>query len=674
VRFGYVFGGLAQFQGSASLILPQLATHTELRRVADLFEAEWAKLVGYQARGRNDTISSSLEVSESSIVEPLAKSMESRMVELLCGDDAPLTIRLPTSTGADALRCAVVESVRAFFYQDLLKAAFALLKGAEGEQLRKPTHAPLTCPLSAMSCNARHSTRASHAPPAHTCVSRAGSFGLVLSHSLDADHEMVIAARGQTMSVSFYPSSGLVAFGSEASATKAPMQAGEKDSFRFDLDDVTGELLLLQWDQVAATVGSPRAGQPHMLGGAVERVGTEIFRYGPNSTTLLVGTNYLEDGSSRPFWDRRLQLGGNPLVTPLNDVISPDPIGRDLLEIPAVMRAIEADWSKGPESFNRITAWNLASKLRERLNLHSAASQGEAPQHDGSVDLLLTGCEVSLWLAEQFAADLHLVFPKLKIVTISANKLLGQLGQQHPMPQCGFSFNQQTYSLRDSIVLTLSHSGGTFGSLACCNLLRGWTPHIFTITSEFDTQVARAVRGGIELESQFVFSTFAGFRPSEPCSLSVVAMHHLLSHLLIFFMGYTAHLDGRDKWGASNFVMQEVKELEALKRGQADAIQEIVGSARLGDTPTSAQLRAQGTVWGQHVLEGPISWLMSLAYIAATVLTHQTPLGTIAKAALGHDLPTLAQSNKAPATETVLAYAVGVIDVIICAPPRVCRA
>ena len=93
-----------------------------------------------------------------------------------------------------------------------------------------------------------------------------------------------------------------------------------------------------------------------------------------------------------------------------------------------------------------------------------------------------------MWLAEQLAADLHLAFPRLKIVAISANKLLGQLGQQYPMPQLGFSFNQQTYSLRDSVVIVLSHSGGTFGPLACSNLLRGWTPHIFAITSEWDTQ------------------------------------------------------------------------------------------------------------------------------------------------------------------------------------------
>ena len=59
-------------------------------------------------------------------------------------------------------------------------------------------------------------------------------------------------------------------------------------------------------------------------------------------------------------------------------------------------------------------------------------------KHDGTVDLLLTVCEVSLWLAEQLASDLHLVFPTLKIVAISANKLLGQLGQEYPMPVVGF--------------------------------------------------------------------------------------------------------------------------------------------------------------------------------------------------------------------------------------------
>ena len=76
------------------------------------------------------------------------------------------------------------------------------------------------------------------------------------------------------------------------------------------------------------------------------------------------------------------------------------------------------------------------------------------------------------------------------------------------------------------------------------------------------------MRGGSALESENIFSTFAGFRPAEPCSLSLVAMHHLLSHLLIFFLGYIAHLDGGGGIGGATFTMEEVKELEAIKRKQ----------------------------------------------------------------------------------------------------------
>ena len=57
--------------------------------------------------------------------------------------------------------------------------------------------------------------------------------------------------------------------------------------------------------------------------------------------------------------------------------------------------------------------------------------------------------------------------PQLKIVTLSANKLLGQLGQATPLPQEGFQFNHDSHNFRNSVVLILSHSGGTFASLAC---------------------------------------------------------------------------------------------------------------------------------------------------------------------------------------------------------------
>ena len=48
-----------------------------------------------------------------------------------------------------------------------------------------------------------------------------GSFGLVLTHSLDAHNEMVVAARGQTMSIAAYPQLGLVLFAAEQDTTYA---------------------------------------------------------------------------------------------------------------------------------------------------------------------------------------------------------------------------------------------------------------------------------------------------------------------------------------------------------------------------------------------------------------------------------------------------------------------
>jgi hypothetical protein len=39
--------------------------------------------------------------------------------------------------------------------------------------------------------------------------------------------------------------------------------------------------------------------------------------------------------------------------------------------------------------------------------------------------VLILGCEASLWIGEQFAGDLQNLFPALRVVAISANKVLG---------------------------------------------------------------------------------------------------------------------------------------------------------------------------------------------------------------------------------------------------------
>ena len=120
-------------------------------------------------------------------------------------------------------------------------------------------------------------------------------------------------------------------------------------------------------------------------------------------------------------------------------------------------------------------------------------------------------------------------------VTLSANKLIGQLGQSFPIPQTNFPFHAGSHNLNNSLCLLVSHSGGTFGTLACSNLLKSFTSHIFCVTSEWDTQVARSIRQGIGTQTtslqvrSYVFVTHVGLRPAEPCTISVAATHQLLT-------------------------------------------------------------------------------------------------------------------------------------------------
>lgn len=50
------------------------------------------------------------------------------------------------------------------------------------------------------------------------------------------------------------------------------------------------------------------------------------------------------------------------------------------------------------------------------------------PRYCDGTDLLIGGVEASLWLGEQFAAGLNIIFPRLNVRVASANKLLGFSG------------------------------------------------------------------------------------------------------------------------------------------------------------------------------------------------------------------------------------------------------
>jgi hypothetical protein len=296
-----------------------------------------------------------------------------------------------------------------------------------------------------------------------------GSFGLMITSSLDASRQICIAARGQPMCVALYPRKGLVCYGSEQAALKAAIQFDtpggdlppfeihdgdkfENESVRIDLDDLGGEICLIDWGNDDATILS-RPNRHLIVHGAMHNKVKLVFHQ--ESKTMFGDIH-----------KRFTLLEGNELIKPLPDD-SNDIILKDIRDIPRVCDEIQNNW-KSP-SLNSLTLFHFIRCLRSRLQ---ARVSGKVPVHAGTVDILLTGCEVSLWLAEQFATDLQKCFPRLFVQACSSNKILGVFGQELAVPSVGYPMCQQTPDLSETIVIIVSHSGGTFAPLACSNLLQ----------------------------------------------------------------------------------------------------------------------------------------------------------------------------------------------------------
>ena len=243
-----------------------------------------------------------------------------------------------------------------------------------------------------------------------------------------------------------------------------------ENAMRLDLDDLGGEICLLDWSSSEAVVSTPNR----------NLIMTKLMNGSVNGVLL-----HLNDLFQKPNLRRRMiLLEDNEFVKPLiqNGI---DPVLADIRDIPKICFNIQEDWHGC--GLNRMTAWNLANCIRHRLN---ARIDGRIDSHR-SIDLLVTGCEVSLWVAEQFVSDLQKAFPNLVIRAVSSNKILGLFGQELAMPCTGFPFSQKSMDLKDPIVVIVSHSGGTFGPLACSNLLQSFSSSIFAVTSEWDTQIGK---------------------------------------------------------------------------------------------------------------------------------------------------------------------------------------
>ena len=123
-----------------------------------------------------------------------------------------------------------------------------------------------------------------------------------------------------------------------------------------------------------------------------------------------------------------------------------------------------------------------------------------------------------------------------------------------------------------------------------------------------------------------IFSTEVGMRPAEPCSVSVVATHQLLTNLFEYITVVILS-DQRFRRATGSVISeQDLQVLEKCNMLNIHALTEIVGGRGFDDiteraSGTERELRAAGDLWADHILENARAYIMTFIYIFVTVVS-----------------------------------------------------
>jgi len=385
-----------------------------------------------------------------------------------------------------------------------------------------------------------------------------GSFGLQVHCSLEPG-VVVLASKGQPMSISYCddPEVPLVLFASEGEALAVPVyESGKSMKTRMDLDG-RGEVVrigdpraLLEGqftatEKLSANVVSPTRNRGHSEGGAF---GGYRSAYGHplNRQQCLLLPSGVE---LRAYvLDRKCELGPEDfamrakVVVPARVPYDPhaDLVKTDLEQVPAVLNAIDRAWLKRFSS-QRVAGQSLSEHL-------CACMRRRLTTNLDTIDLLIGGIEASLWLAEQFAADLRRVFPYLNVSTVSSNKLLG-FGDQDSS-KVFFPTSEDHTERRvgpHTCVLLVSQSGQTFATLHATRKLCPVVPsRLWILTGCVSSKMESAMTDcyaklGMKYGDNRVMDNLSGHRPAEPTSIAVAATWHTMTRLLMHLI-FTARV------------------------------------------------------------------------------------------------------------------------------------
>ena len=464
-------------------------------------------------------------------------------------------------------------------------------------------------------------------------LSRAeGSFGLQVHSSLEVG-VVVIASKGQPMSLAFDHDLPVVLYGSEAEAVAVPVDTeGRWLSERLDLDS-KGEIVRIGLPR--SLVESSGSNTPPLLLPS----GVEI-----RSFSLLNGS----ESDADSLESRAVTIMAAPLpYDPRKDLVL-----EDLKVTPAVLQEIDRAWAD-PRSIEFIAAESLGEILNECMHRRLTYNLD-------TIDLMIAGVEASLWVAEQFSADLKVAFPQLNVVTISANKLLG-LGCENA-DKVYFPGSDEILSRRldsSTCAILISQSGQTFPTLhAARKLSQLVRDRLWLITGCFHSKMELAMiewyqHAGIKYGKNRVINNYSGHRPAEPTSVAIVATMHTLTRLMLHLIDVTRRLSPHSAVIHSMNSAPDVHQLLksggkipkqnrsqivlALSQGCVNDLKDlvretvipnacaIVGTSADGgvisDTAESIhhQLVKQGLTWGAHISENWRMLVLVFFYILISV-------------------------------------------------------
>jgi hypothetical protein len=196
-------------------------------------------------------------------------------------------------------------------------------------------------------------------------------------------------------------------------------------------------------------------------------------------------------------------------------------------------------------------------------------------------------------------------------------------------PMTGFSFCSLTMSLKRTMVVAISHSGQTFPTLHATHSLRRICGNrVFVLTGSVDSKMAAAVGQMPQKDAPWigrVWHTFCGWRPSEALTVSTVACHQSLSELLLYLAKRASQSNDESFRAASGMKLSsaDIQDLGRLNGCIVDAAIEAVAVDRDGMALPSKHHDAlvhEGRRWALHILEAPLAWILSSAYIFASVV------------------------------------------------------